>query len=409
MSEESSSLTDGERIRVAARTRRFDLWRSGFTGVSEFVVIPIGILLANRYFLAEESPFLKAGIPAAHSLGLLMIPLFLPLLARIPVRVTGLLLILSIPVSLSFLAAMMSSSLVFFVSMICLVQVVQAQHIALRLQYYTDNYPAGERGKMMSSALVVNSVGGVLAVVLVGWLLDRNLDLWRWVFVGYALSALAAGVLISRIPSRRLPTHLVQNPLKLIPLLWQDRAYGWMLFSWMLMGLGNLLMIPLRVEYASNPLYGLTLSNQQVMWIALIIPLLTMMVSTRVWGMVFDRLPFVTVRTIINPLFMVGNLIFFMTGTFWWMIFSSVLIGLSMAGANISWNLWVTKYAPPDRTTEYMSLHGFTTGIRGLIAPFMAFYLVGFLAPAMVCWVGSVLIFFSIVVLMPSIRNRFGA
>ncbi|MEZ5302399.1 MAG: hypothetical protein R3F11_17460 [Verrucomicrobiales bacterium] len=46
-----------------------------------------------------------------------------------------------------------------------------------------------------------------------------------------------------------------------------------------------------------------------------------------------------------------------------------------MGGGNIAWSLWVTKLAPADRVAEYMSVHTFTTGLRGMAAPFLGFWL----------------------------------
>ena len=55
--------------------------------------------------------------------------------------------------------------------------------------------------------------------------------------------------------------------------------------------------------------------------------------------------------------------------------FVPMLMGWGMGGGNVAWAMWVTKYAPKDRTADYMSVHTFLTGTRGLIGPVIAFYL----------------------------------
>jgi hypothetical protein len=46
---------------------------------------------------------------------------------------------------------------------------------------------------------------------------------------------------------------------------------------------------------------------------------------------------------------------------------------MANAGGNVTWALWVTKLAPKHAVAEYMSVHTFLTGLRGLFAPFLAF------------------------------------
>jgi hypothetical protein len=94
---------------------------------------------------------------------------------------------------------------------------------------------------------------------------------------------------------------------------------------------------------------------------------------TRVWGHLFDRMNFFILRIVLNTGFMLAILSFF-TGTgsigLW---AGALLFGISNAGADLIWSLWVTKVAPPDRVTDYMAVHTFLTGFRGIIAPFTAF------------------------------------
>jgi hypothetical protein len=84
---------------------------------------------------------------------------------------------------------------------------------------------------------------------------------------------------------------------------------------------------------------------------------------------------FFTLRILLNTGFMLGILSFF-TGTgLAGLYIGAVLFRISNAGADLAWSLWVTKVAPPALTTEYMTVHTFLTGIRGIIAPFAAFYM----------------------------------
>jgi hypothetical protein len=49
---------------------------------------------------------------------------------------------------------------------------------------------------------------------------------------------------------------------------------------------------------------------------------------------------------------------------------------VAVSGGDLAWSLWVTKFAPPHRVADYMSVHTFFTGVRGVLAPMLAFQLV---------------------------------
>ena len=82
------------------------------------------------------------------------------------------------------------------------------------------------------------------------------------------------------------------------------------------------------------------------------------------------------------------------------------LQGLAFAGGSIAWMLWVTKIAPPEYTAEYMSIHTFTTGLRGVVAPALGFYLLVTIGNSIAIF-SAILITLASVVLIPEImRSR---
>jgi MFS family permease len=106
-----------------------------------------------------------------------------------------------------------------------------------------------------------------------------------------------------------------------------------------------------------------------------IVPNIARLAFTRIWGRLFDRMNFFTLRILLNTGFMLGILSFFTGAGSAGLYIGAVLFGISNAGADLAWSLWVTKVAPPELTAEYMTVHTFLTGIRGIIAPFAAFYM----------------------------------
>ena len=71
--------------------------------------------------------------------------------------------------------------------------------------------------------------------------------------------------------------------------------------------------------------------------------------------------------------------------------------------------MWVTKFAPPGRVADYMSIHTFFTGVRGLIAPLVAFHLIARLPFHLVGWICAGLILIGTALLVPEIQAGKGA
>src|SRR5213078_1506595 len=81
-------------------------------------------------------------------------------------------------------------------------------------------------------------------------------------------------------------------------------------------------------------------------------------------------------RMTLNFGFAVGILTFFVSNSFAGLIIGAIIFGISNAGGDVAWSLWVTKFAPPGRVADYMSVHTFFTGVRGVLAPLAAFTMV---------------------------------
>ncbi|MFM7180297.1 MAG: hypothetical protein ACKO2G_02355, partial [Verrucomicrobiales bacterium] len=110
-------------------------------------------------------------------------------------------------------------------------------------------------------------------------------------------------------------------------------------------------------------------------------------------------------RGLINLLFVVSTLCYFGGGTLPWMALGMAAHGLARAGGDVSWNLWVTKFARPDQVAEYMSVHAFLTGTRGLIAPFIGFHLLGHFPPQVVATICAALILVGTSLIVPEMLD----
>jgi hypothetical protein len=86
------------------------------------------------------------------------------------------------------------------------------------------------------------------------------------------------------------------------------------------------------------------------------------------------------------------------------MIAAAVVFGISNAGGAVARSLWVTKFAAPERVADYMSVHTFFTGLRGGVAPVVAFQLVAHWSVAQISWLSVGLILAATALLIPELK-----
>jgi hypothetical protein len=71
----------------------------------------------------------------------------------------------------------------------------------------------------------------------------------------------------------------------------------------------------------------------------------------------------------------------------------------------VAWSLWVTKIAPPGQVADYMSVHTFMTGVRGLLAPMLSVPLASVLPMPWIVALSSALILASLLLLGPELTT----
>ena len=96
---------------------------------------------------------------------------------------------------------------------------------------------------------------------------------------------------------------------------------------------------------------------------------------------------------------------FFFTDNRFILATAMMFVGFSMGGGRIIWHLWVTKIAPPEKVSAYMSVHMALTGARGTVAPFIGYWILSASTPQGVAWAGMLLIVIS-TVLFECLRNH---
>ena len=403
MSSDPTLQSVRDEVQITSQTFRYEKLRAISSGIVESAAATFLLFIAVTWYRAE--PLAKSILAAGTSSGLLLSPLAVYLTARFqwPGALAGSrLLALS---CLAMLGATVIPSQTAFVVGSTLALLFSSSTVPLLTQIYQENYPTATRGKLFSRTVMIRIASAAITSGIGGWALKHRIENFHGLLGLFALALGFASWCLKHCPSTPLPYEAGSHPLSGLRHLKTDALFRTALISWMLMGFANLMMLPLRIEYLANPKYGMALDAAQVAMLTGVIPHAARFIMSPVWGWLFDRMNFFALRITLNLGFALGILGFFTTTSPTGLVLAAVIYGVSNAGGDVAWSLWVTRFAPPAQVAEYMSVHTFATGIRGVVAPAAAFYLINQYSTGALALGCASLILLASALLLPEIRS----
>ena len=377
-------------LKKAASTYRYDIIKSPFYGILEAGWSTFALVVAIRYFDANETA--KAFIVGSGPIGFLITPITLFFAAKFKARPSMACALAFGTAGLLLIGASLAQSLIYYCLFATVSQLAAVQQGPLMLHIYTANYTAKERGSRMTVPYILTALFAVGFSIIGGKLLDWRIESYDLIFGIMAIACLVSVWACFKIPSTPLSREHIGNPWQNLSLIWKDGFFGYLLGSWMLLGLGNLIALPIRVEYLADPKYGINANNTTIAILMMVIPASARILSTKMWGGFFDRIHFVTTRNLLNIFFLLSVGLFFFTSNIYILGIAMAFQGLAMGGGKIFWSLWVTKIATEEKASSYMSIHMALTGLRGTIAPFLSYWILSQSSPKAVAIIGVTLI-----------------
>ncbi|MCE9621908.1 MAG: MFS transporter [Actinomycetia bacterium] len=388
---------------VVRRAQLADLSRAVPLGVLLPLETSVLVTIALKHF--DAPGLVKGVVAAANGVGLLATPLITSWARRWGRPVMVPLAVLSFIGTLGFMAAATGALPLFVVGSVVGIAMVNGMYPLMTVSY-ERNFPPRELGRRVGWGLALKVLVSALAGLAMGEYLNAEPDRW-WVVI--LAGAAASAVLIwlnLRVPSEPLAKIAgVRNTAwPHFHLLGEDRRLRLTLTAWMLMGFGNLMLLPLRVEYLANSRYGINADAAKIVVLTVVVPSIVRLLTMPLFGHVFDRLSFFASRILVNVLFALYVAAFFTGTSDTSLIIGSVLLGIGSAGGDLMWSLWVTKFAPAGRTADYMGLHTFFTGIRAVLAPIAGFAVLGHIPLGAVALMSAGLMLAASFVLVPEMR-----
>jgi MFS family permease len=388
---------------LQSRTYRLERWRAVATGIIDTGPQTFLLLIAVAYFNAGNSA--QGLVATGGAIGMVLSPLTIFYARRLGLPVARAAAFLLVLGSLFVFVPVFCFRLWIYVAGTMLSMICVSAAIPLFTQLYQDNYKKSSRGRLFSRSTMIKVAAGGIFSYFAGNILDHDIGSARLVLVALACCFLGSACLLFLCPSSRLQAEKGSFPFRSLRSVVEDKAFAWVLFSWMLMGFGNLMMYPIRVKFLLEPRFGI---EYPVAWVAIItgvVPAVVHFVTSPFWGVLFDRINIFLMRVILNLIFVAAVASFFLGRSLPMFVLGSVFFGLAFGGGNVAWGLWVTKMTSGDKVADYMSAHTFFTGVRTFIAPVLSVWLVSYIPMPAVVGISVVLILIASVMLIPELNS----
>jgi MFS family permease len=391
---------------VTLQTYRFERWRAVANGVLETGGTTFLLLIAVKHF--EAGATAKALVASGGSVGLVLTPLVVSWVQKTGTRtaIAAARIALVGAVAMGLMAMLPWTAV--FVAGSVVAMAASSSAIPLLTQVYQENYPERRRGHFFSRTVMIRIAVAAAFSELAGRALSGHMQYYGVLLLIFSVAFAFAAHCLSRFPSRPLAVSAGSHPFRALRFVREDRLFRQTLICWMLMGFANLMMLPMRVEYLANPRYGLAMSVGEIAFLTGVLPNVARLIMNPLWGWLFDRMNFFLLRVTLNLGFGLGILAFFTSDSLNGLLLGAVVYGISNAGGDVAWGLWVTKFAPPERVADYMAVHTFFTGVRGVLAPFAAFHLVAVLQIHTLGWISGAMILVASLMLLPELKHGHG-
>jgi MFS family permease len=365
---------------VGRKTLFFDSLRYIFQGALDKELCTVLLLMAAQVLGTSVSP--KVSLTVLTSIGFIGM-IFTPITQQLVNRsrwnnmqISALYFLL---ISITFFCAAFATSWVIFFMFMAVARIFDKQQIPLMIDVYCDNYPRAHRGFKVGTALACMPVGGIIFSQCARYLGDKSPHHLCHALWLASLLALLCAICFLKIPARKVvaASHLpLWDNFKWIA---RDRLFRSVLIFYSLIAIANQMTLPLRLEYLANHKQGLAPGT--ILAIFAVIQPLASIISGPLWGKLYDRVHWITMRQCVTACFLVGIPLFFATDNINMIYLASILLGIGRSGGVIFWSLWVSNVAPRDKIGAYMSANTAVMGLRDALAPLLGYILLEYAGP----------------------------
>lgn len=268
-----------------------------------------------------------------------------------------------------------------FTLILCAAYAFNSVNTPVITSIYRTHYPDHARGKIMGVVRTVFNIAFVAAAYLFGLMLEWDGRNYIYVYPIIGLVGVWGCLRFRKIPmfpTERNGNAPPEHPLvQTIRVLRTDTSFAYFMLYWAIFGFAALMVDPVKTIFVTDPKHGIEANYEEAVLAVTVIPQAVMLLTFAFWGKQIDKYGVIRIRFLLNILPTINLLLFYFADDLTTVYIASVLQGLSMSGAQLSWQLCVMEFAPRHQVGLYMGIHTMLTGVRGLVAPFVGAYLIG--------------------------------
>ena len=395
----SKALSEPPVTATERRTFVLDTIRLSTDGLGSSLSQTLVLVIAINVFAVSDS--FKSLLASAPYAGLLFSLFVVAALSSRSIRPSTIGGALGLVTGVAYAAAALVTGPIAYASLVAVGMIVVQSRVPFTASIHERNYPVERRGRRFSVGLISGYIVALGFDLTAGAVLEADVNRYPVLLLAAGVGIAAGSVALWFVPSRPEMVTRSTNPFKNLRYLRTDRLFRRLIMGWFVLGLGNLWTVPLRVVYLAEAERGLGLSPFWVVLIAGVLPHAIRLVFGRMWGVFFDRMNLVAIRVLLGCFSGVGIFIFFATAQVWLMVIGQVVYSIGSAGSMILWSLWVTRIAPRGKTSIYMSIHTFMTGVRGVVGPSLGFLAISVFSFRTVGTITLIVILIAMATLLP--------
>jgi hypothetical protein len=292
----------------------------------------------------------------------------------------GLQALFALAVGMIAFAPLAEGGLLLTLGAVLLARTLWAGVLTVRASVWSSNYPRYRMARMTARLVLATSLGIAAVALAAGIVMDTHPAWARWLYVLALFTGLAAAWRYRAVRVRRQYQLLAAEAGEgrassafsldmLREILRADPQFRRYMFWLGLYGSGNLMMNAQLVVLFSD---RLAMGGLRQIVLLTVVPLLAMPLFMPAWARLFDGGHIIAYRA--RQCWALVAAMVLLTAAValrqpWLLWPGSMLVGISLAGANLGWNLGHNDFATPGRAQHYMGVHVTLTGVRGLLAP----------------------------------------
>ena len=255
--------------------------------------------------------------------------------------------------------------------------------ITIRTGVWRANYPRADRTRIAGRLSSVQSIVITAAGAAIGLAVDWHPESYHFVFFAAAVGGVL-GTLVYRGVRLRGERRLMRaeiagkaeqaffNPLSIVELLRRDHKYAWYMACMFVFGMGNfvttsMLAIILRDQFRYENFAGILITT--------VIPRVAMLLAIPLWAPLLSGGHVIRFRSMHSWMFVLASALAMLAvglESGWLLVLMSIVLGIGFGGGELAWNLGHHDFASDANAAQYMGVHVTLTGVRGVLAPFVA-------------------------------------